>query len=153
MEERNIKIIDSFYERLEKLKEANIIANVYGGFDEDVEVLTDFLEFLCKYFKEKMPNWVNAYIQLYSWEFQRYHEGLDTYYENLYGNTDSKSIQKAVEYLQHEGYKEIAVQLIAGLSDNKLIANVEKWIDENQECIYDCYIDLLINHKNELLES
>lgn len=44
---------------------------------------------------------------------QRYHEGVDTYYENLYKNTDYGSILRAAEYWERTGHKELAERLKA----------------------------------------
>lgn len=98
-----------------------------------------------------MPDWINAYMQLHAWQFQRYHEGVDTYYENLYENTDYGSILRAAEYLAGTGHKELSERLKApayeGAEDascpcpiegyGKLIVETEEWIDDNEECIFD----------------
>lgn len=165
MDLKNQEIIKEYYNRLEELKKSNVIVNVYGCFDADVEVLGDFMEFFYVYFKENIPDWINAYMQLHSWQFQRYHEGVNTYYENLYENTDYESILKAAEYLSKTGHKELAERLKAPAyegaeSDSKpcpienygkLLIETEKWIDDNEECIFDCYLELLFDNKSSLL--
>lgn len=167
MDKTDYEIIKDYYDRLEGLKESGEIVNVYGGFEADAEVLGDFAEFFYVYYKERMPDWVNAYMQLHAWQFQRYHEGVDTYYENLYENTDYGSILRAAEYWAVTGHKELAEKLKApayeGAEEDsypcpikdhgKLIAETEEWIDDNEECIFDCYLEILLDNKNSLLAA
>lgn len=167
MLKKNHDMIKELYNRLEELKKTNVIVNVYEGFDVDAEVLGDFTEFFYVNFKENTPDWINAYMQLHSWQFQRYHEGVDTYYENLYENTDYESILRAAEYLTKTGKKELAERLKApayeGAEDHsrpcpiehygKLLVETEEWIDNNEECIFDCYLELLFENKSSLLSA
>ncbi|MCI8407744.1 MAG: hypothetical protein HFJ09_00505 [Lachnospiraceae bacterium] len=65
----------------------------------------DFFELLFEDYKDDhMPDWSEAYMQLYSWQFQCFHEGIQTYYEN----TGKENTLKAVAYLQEMGFKELA---------------------------------------------
>lgn len=167
MDKSKYEMIKEHYDRLEGLKESGEIVNAYGAFEADAEVLGDFVEFFYVHYKENMPDWINVYIQLHAWQFQRYHEGVDTYYKNLYENTDYASILRAAEYLSKTGHKELAERLKApayeGAEDDscpcpiegygKLIAETEDWIDDNEECIFDCYLEVLLNNKDSLLAA
>lgn len=163
MDKSKYETIKDYYDRLEGLKKSGEIINVYGGFEVDAEVLGDFAEFFYVYYNENMPDWINAYMQLHAWQFQRYHEGVHTYYENLYENMDYGSILRAAEYLVGTGHEELAERLKApayeGMEDDscpievygKLIAETEDWIDNNEECIFDCYLEVLLDNKDSLL--
>ena len=167
MDKSNYKIIEEYYDRLKELKESGEIVNVYGCFEADAEVLGDFAEFFYVNYKENMPDWVNAYMQLHAWQFQRCHEGVDTYYENLYGNTDYGSILRAAEYLAGTGHKELSEKLkvpaYEGAEDDscpcpiedygRLIIETEGWIDDNEERIFGCYLELLLGNENHFLAA
>ena len=69
------------------------------------EQIMYFCELLFEDYKDDhMTDWAEAYMQLYSWQFQCFHEGIQTYYEN----TDQENTLKVVAYLQEIGFQELA---------------------------------------------
>ena len=103
--------IGKLYERLQELVDSNAVVNFYGGCIDDsvdAEIVDDFYIFLVEKYEEQWPDWANAYIQVYSWEYQAFYEGLITYYTDFYQHTDYESIQRAAKYLTEAGYEEVA---------------------------------------------
>lgn len=108
--------------------------------------------------------WVEAYLQVYSWQFQSFHEGIITYYENFYGNSDYQTIISTAKYLQSYGYLELAEQYLSGAIDCNIcedseyleekldtIVKVDKWINENTKTVFQFYVDILMKHKKEFI--
>lgn len=162
--------VQRLYERLQELVESNAVVNFYGGCVDDsvdAEIVDDFYIYLVEKYGEEWPDWANAYIQVYSWEYQAFYEGLITYYTNFYQHTDYESIQRAAEYLTKSGYREVAdcynkTMFDGGNYDSKnewsketwnLIRKAEEWIGDNQKIIMDCCIDILVKHKQELMKD
>lgn len=146
--------------RLEKVKNDGIVLNAYG---DDDGILSDLYDFFCENFEEFDTEWVSTYMQIVSWEFQSYHEGVDTYYTNLYGNSDYDTILKTANYLMGCGYDEISKWYSLGIHDYRNYKNgiypdewiaeiekIDKWIDSNEEMIFNFMVDLLLKHKDEL---
>lgn len=161
----------NLYERLTKLKELDEEGNVYGGsasLGADWYVLDDFLEQLPEMYEDE-PDWVNAYYQIYMWEYQSFYEGLETYYGNLYEMTDYKSIQKAARYLSENGYSTIAECYNRTMFNSEEFSDDEKWPPEWTDEIYekigqakkwivnhqieirDFFFDILFRHQDELM--
>ncbi len=151
------KFVDELFQRLEKLPKRTSRITAYGcDIDMDGEVLMDFYELFCKSREGDGKDYENAFIQLYSWQFQCFHEGISTYYENFYGGNEKEAIASAVNLLEREGYKEIAKQLNSGLDnteDENVFINIEKWIEDNNEEIYAAYIGLLLKNKESIKSS
>lgn len=161
----NSKKLYEYYNRLDNLIMTGVNENVYGVYDVDEEILSDFFELFCEYPKENEPDWLETYIQLYSWQFQNYHEGVETYYENLYEFTGYNEIKKAENYLKSIGYIDLARYI--ALPNSKVpfekktleekeqykrnIINVTDWIESNNEIIFKAYVDILIRNKNEII--
>lgn len=162
--------VEELYERLQRLVKTNAVVNFYGGCVDDrvdAEILDDFYIFLVEKYEE-WPDWVNAYIQVYSWEYQAFYEGLITYYTNFYQHTDYESIQRTAQYLTEAGYEEVAKVYNKTMFDGrkyhneyeqwpeeiwKLVRQAEQWIGDNEKTIMDCCIDILMRHKEELLHE
>jgi len=163
--------LTALYARLTELKELDEEGNVYGGsasIDADWYVLDDFFEQLPKLYKE-VPDWVNAYYQVYMWEFQAFYEGLSGYYANFYKSTDYDSIQKTARYLSENGYEAIAecynyVMFDAGKFPEsekwppewpdeiyEKVIHAESWIENHQIEIRDFFFDVLFRHQDELM--
>lgn len=154
--------LKQFYNRLVKIKDTDIILNAYS---EDLEaedgaVLSDIFDFLYENDIEPKTDWQMAFIQLYFWEFQSFHEGADTYYKNSYGNSDYNTILKTAQYLKSCGYEDIYQVYISGIDSyqepRKLQAgeiDIDDWIDNHTEEIYDCMLTLLIENIKEMLEK
>lgn len=147
-------MIESYYKRLLELEASGEVGNVYGGsanIKADWYVLDDIYEYICGKYKE-MPDWANAFIQIYSWQFQRYYEGLRGYYENFYGNTDYDSVKRAGLFLEQAGYTELASaynqvfldeQPYAVEKISSMFPNIGNWMDEHEEVIQKFYFDVL----------
>ncbi len=142
-----------------------VIGNAYGGcgygFDEsDINVLDDFFEYIIEKYEHSMPLWAEAFIQVYSWQFQTLHECAETYYENLYGDSDYKTIKRVAGYLWEHGYDTIAQPYEAAAVDCKRYQYPEEkahllpddWISNNDEIIWNFYVDILIKYKNILIK-
>lgn len=159
MEGKNLK---EYYERLDNLLSANIIVDAYSV-DEDI--LFDFYELFCELSQEELPIWAESYIQLYSWQFQNYHEGVDGYYDNFYEHTSSENIKKAGKYLKEIGCSQVAEYLLMAVhtltwdemsSEEKEkykeeLCVISDWIYENREIIFKAYIDILMINKEIIL--
>ena len=104
--------LKDYYSILDNLISKKVIVDAYGGDDADGEILCDFYELFCKFPEEETPIWAESYIQLYSWQFQNYHEGLDGYYDNFYGHTSHTNINRAGIYIKDIGYYEVAEYLL-----------------------------------------
>lgn len=160
--------LTALYERLTKLKELDEEGNVYGGsasIDADWYVLDDFLEQLTGMYKE-LPDWINAYYQVYMWEYQAFYEGLAGYYDNFYGSTDYDSIQKTSSYLIENEYGELAECYAYALFNPvefpegrkwpdeiySKIKYAEEWISNHQIEIRDFFFDILFKHQDDLMQ-
>lgn len=164
----NSTAINQLYERLHTLKRSNTVGNVYNGSSSiynDFSVFDDFLELLPKLY-DQLPDWANAYIQIYSWQYQAFHEGLSGYYENFYGNTDYTSIQKTADFLASSNYTELSQRYGYTMFDSRQyqgtiypkeirerISDAETWIVNNQKCVLNFYFDILMGHQAEMVEG
>ena len=43
--------------------------------DEDRDVLGDFFDYVVEKYEDSMPPWAEAFMQVFSWQFQTMHEG------------------------------------------------------------------------------
>ena len=106
-----------------------------------------------------MPPWAEAFIQIFSWQFQTIHECAETYYENFYGDSDYETIVRVADYLRKNGYHEIEPPYISAAVDceryqypkDKAHLLPDDWIDNNDETVWNFYVDILEKHKEELL--
>ena len=115
---------------------------------------------------KELPDWINAYYQVYMWEYQAFYEGLAGYYDNFYGSTDYDSIQKTSSYLIENEYGELAecyayalfnpVEFPEGRkwSDEiySKIRYAEEWISNHQIEIRDFFFDILFKHQDDLMQ-
>ncbi len=153
------------WQRLEKIKSSGIVLNAYSGdiYEEDYDILSNLYDFFCEHFEQLDTWWISTYMQIFSWQFQSYHEGVDTYYTNFYGASDYNTIRKTADYLRIYGYDEISKWYSLGVHDYSQyedekypeewiaeIKEIDKWIDSNEEIIFRCMIDLLLKYKEEL---
>ena len=153
--------LEEWYIELEKLEQSDIVGTAYGcgiwdviETDADWEYITMFFEFITDYYDE-LPDWANTFFQIYCWQFQNFHEGLDTYYEDFYGGTDYESIMRAREFLTKEGYDLLASCYNHVLFEEDVYSleqiaesfqNTAKWIGEHDKVVQDFYIDVLKKH-------
>lgn len=154
--------IQELYEGLMRIQDRGEIGNAYGGcgtVEEDFDVLVDFFDYIMEKYEDSMPPWAEAFIQIFSWQFQTIHEGGETYYENFYGDSDYKTIIKVADYLRENGYNEILKPYAAAAVDcerykypkDKAYLLPDDWIDNNEETVWNFYVDILKKHKEELM--
>lgn len=154
--------IEELYKGLKRIKDRGEIGNAYGGCGtvlSDIDVLDNFYDYIIDKYEDSTPLWVEAFIQIYSWQFQTLHESAEAYYENLYGNSEYKTIMKVTDYLRENGYNEIAEPYALAAVDceryqypkEKAHLLPDDWIDNNEEAVWNFYVDILEKHKEELL--
>ena len=79
--------IRELYSGLRRIQNRGETGNAYGGcgtVDEDRDVLGDFFDYVVEKYEDSMPPWAEAFMQVFSWQFQTLHEGAETYYSNEY---------------------------------------------------------------------
>lgn len=126
----------------------------------DGGVLSDLYLFLCE---EEGEDWILVFRQLYSWQYQSFHEGSDTYYSNLYEDNDYLTQLKVAKYLKENGYLEVYNVFKEGICNyNEMdeateaflwtdeIRDIDEWIDANDEAIYNCIMDILLINMRQL---
>jgi len=153
--------------RLKNVKNSGVILNAYGNLEaEDEYILSDIYEFFVEHFEDTDIEWIKAYIQIFSWQFQSFHEGIITYYTNLYEYTDYETIMKTSSYLKNHGFYEILDIYSLPAHDYSIyereseipeswvdeIKQVDKWIDSHEEIVFNCLCDLCIMNKEEIFE-
>ena len=67
-----------------------------------------FFDYVVEKYEDSMPPWAEAFMQVFSWQFQTLHEGAETYYSNEYGDSDYVTITRVAAFLRENGYDEIA---------------------------------------------
>ena len=159
-------IIEEWYQELKCALDDGKVMTAFGGDDErNGEVLMDFYEYIYEVYEEDLPSWAHTYIQVYSWQFQAFHEGVQTYYENFYEDNDYASIMKAADYLRENDYREIYEIFVSAAVNcdqgnypkekSDLLWKVQEWIDDEEhvETVWHFYIDILEKNKTELLRA
>lgn len=156
----NMQELEQLYKRLEEVKALGVVLNSYTtNIDvEDNDILFDLYEFFCEHFEEIEDQSILAYIQIYSWQFQSYHEGVSTYYTNFYGNSDYNTIQKTADYLKMSTYNELSKWYSLGVHDYSSYINekypdewvaeterIDEWIRCNEQMIFEFMIHLCSN--------
>ncbi|MDS0525167.1 hypothetical protein NNC19_05690 [Clostridium sp. SHJSY1] len=154
------KELQEFHKRIEEVKVLGIVLNSYTtSIDvEDNDILFDLYEFFCEHLEEIQNQCISVYIQIYSWQFQSYHEGVSTYYTNFYGNSDYDTIQKTDDYLKKSTYSELSKWYSLGVHDysnyiNKKYPNgwvnetkiIDEWIQYNEKIIFEFMLHLCLN--------
>ena len=155
--------IANLYQSLDRLRESEIIANAFtSDYDHpDAAVLTEFAEFFYEHYQNQMPPWMETFYQIYCWQFQSFHEGVGTYYENFYGDSDYKAIMPTVRYLEQNQYIEVAEKYKLGAAKceryqypegkRPLLVTIDKWLNWNTEIVFNFYVDILEKNRAELL--
>ena len=65
--------IEGLYQGLRRIQARGEIGNAYGGcgtVEEESNVLVDFFECIMEKYKDSMPLWAEAFIQIFDWQFQ-----------------------------------------------------------------------------------
>lgn len=157
--------INELYNGLARLKKKGEVLDAYGGspdiYEPDANILMEFYEYIVEHYEDELPVWAETFIQIFSWQYQTFHEGSITYYENFYGHTDYQKIIKVAEYLQQNGYNGIVKPYVSPAFDcsncdypdnmKHFLAETEKWMYENEETVWYFYVDILEKNKIALL--
>ena len=154
--------VEKLYKGLKQVQDRGEIGNAYNGcgsiMSELNDVLDCFYEYILEKYDEPMPLWAEAFVQIYSWQFQTMHECAEAYYENFYGGSDYQTIIRVADYLRENGYHEIVEPYAAAAVDckryhypaEKAHLLPDDWIDDNKEAIWNFYVTILEKHKEEL---
>ena len=152
------------YEKIDRLKEKEVIVNTYGGcegdFDNpDGDVLNEFMEHMKSYYLNERTDWMEAFYQILCWQFQSCHEGVKTYYENFYGCSEYLDMVETADYLQQNGYTEIYEQYKRGIVECEryeypcemleVAKEIDKWINWHTKEVWDFCVDVLTKHRKE----
>ncbi|MBR6770928.1 MAG: hypothetical protein IKM28_06775 [Lachnospiraceae bacterium] len=160
--------LDQLYARITDLKSQNIMVTTYGCDDNrdtpDADILCDFMEYIYHNHPSERPDWMEAFYQILCWQFQSFHEGVATYYENFYGLSDDLLLTKTVRFLWENGYREIAEKYQQGRDayiccpypdgkreDGKKadIREIDTWINWHTEVVWKFCLDVLEQNKAE----
>lgn len=157
---------NELYQALERLRDKGEIVNAYGGpetdpDDPDGDVLDELAEYIAGQYPGEKPIWLEAFFQVFNWQFQSMHEGVSTYYSNFYGNSDYRLMAETADFLSDNGYTTVAEQYKAGIAHcrryeypaekTETAARIDRWINWNTKPVWDFYVDVLETHKNEML--
>lgn len=158
---------DEFYRALERLKKDGETVNAYGGSEKDIDhpdgsVLNDIMEHICEKYPNERPIWMEAFYQVFNWQYSAMYEGLAGYYDNFYGESDYRKITATAEFLKENGYAVVAEQYISGIVECKryeyppekreLAKKIELCVDWDTEPVWEFYLDILEKHRNDWAE-
>ncbi len=152
--------IRELYSGLRRIQNRGETGNAYGGcgtVDEDRDVLGDFFDYVVEKYEDSMPPWAEAFMQVFSWQFQTLHEGAETYYSNEYGDSDYVTITRVTAFLRENGYDEIAESYGLAAADceqyqypeDKIDLLPDDWIETHEQVVWDFYVDILEKHKED----
>ena len=137
---KNTKQFNDIMDDLRKLPEKTDQITAYGcGPDiDDRDVLMSFVDAILEeeFLQNLEDDIVNAYYQLYSIDFQKYHEGIATFYENFYETNEKENVLRACEWLKQNGFFELSNVLKSGYESDEKMKFASDWIDEHTEEIY-----------------
>jgi len=158
------KYAEELYTELAQRVDADEVGDAWGD-----ELLLEFYDLLaCDLYsvQREEPEWVFMFLQLYNWQFQSCHEGISTFYTNSYEVDTDNGIKRMSDCLYRHGYMELAKWYDYGIFDYNLYSDfdypaeqglrmgeIDKWIQENIDTIWRIYVELLLEHKKELLEA
>lgn len=157
--------IKELYKGLERVLDKGGIGDAYSGCvsveDEDNDVLDCFFEYVLEKYGDFMPPWAEAFIQIYSWQFQSIHEGDCVYYTNGYGMSDTEMIRRTAEYLHKNEYYEIEKLYVSpmklycpamtGLEGEPTDCLPDIRGEEHMRIVWRFYVDILQKYKEELV--
>ena len=145
---------------------------IADGGEEDAwggEVLLEFYSLFMEDLypvQSESPEWVFMFGQLYNWQFMSFHEGVGTFYTNFYGSDVENGIQRMSDCLYRHGYQEISKWYDYGMFDYSLypdldypveycnrMAEIDTWIGEHTSAVWQVYLELLLEHKEEVLTA
>lgn len=71
--------LSELYQKLERLVAAGEVASAYGGAQDidnpDGDVLSEFVEFIDEFYPDNRLEWLEAFYQVFAWQFQSCHQG------------------------------------------------------------------------------
>lgn len=145
---------------------------IADGGEEDAwggEVLLEFYSLFMEDLypvQSESPEWVFMFGQLYNWQFMSFHEGVYTFYTNFYESDVENGIQRMSDCLYRYGYQEISKWYDYGIFDYSLypdldypaeycnrMAEIDTWIGEHTSAVWQVYLELLLEHKEEVLAA
>ena len=144
--------LSGLYQKLERLVAAGEVASAYGGAQDidnpDGDVLSEFIEFIDEFYPDNRTEWLEAFYQVFAWQFQSCHEGVCTYYSNFYNLSEHQTIEKTSAFLKNTRYAELSQTYSMGLNAGQSeYAKIDKWINSNPELVWEFYVDILEGNK------
>lgn len=97
--------------------------------------------------RSTIPDWYVELREIMNWQSQSDRSGVWTYYEIL--DEDSSNI--VLNKLKTKKGREILEKYVMGInkySDEKIMEDIDKWIWENEDKIYQYLNDILISNKD-----
>ena len=154
--------LDSLYESIARLRDRGAVADTYTGTgeadDPDGGVLSDFMEYVCEYHARNRPDWLEAFYQVLTWQFETFHEGAEGYYENLYGESNYEKQEKTADFLKEQGYLELERQFRRGMflcrsgeTSEKAAAarEIREWMWKDRACVWSFCLKILEQHRQD----
>lgn len=143
--------LDQLYESIQNLKSKGAVADTYGGTsdpdDPDGGVLSEFIEYINVWHTQNRPDWLEALYQVLAWQFETFHEGADSYYENFYGDSPRAIQVKTADFLEENGYLELAAPYRQGMDST--VQGIYEWMDEHLETVWRFCLDILEKHRSD----
>ena len=145
-------------ERLRKWPEQSDHINAYAVVWDEIEddnVLGNFEDAIYgdEYLKSLQDDIVNAYHQLYSIDFQTYHEGIYTFYENFYEDNAKEDVLRACSWLKQNGHEQMAEIIEAGYKGKEEQKTAADWMNDHMEEIYATYRSLMFMFEEKYLKA
>ncbi len=143
------------YESIDRLKEKGVVVNAYGGsgnpYDPDDAVLGEFMEYIYVSHPKDRPDWLEAFYQVLNWQYQAFYEGVATFYEDSYGLSPYGLQVKTVDFLEKQGYPEIAELFRKGMTPKNqgVYQEIYTWIGERQDEVWRFCLDILEKHRTD----
>ena len=111
------------YQKLERLIAAGEVASAYGGAqnidDPDGDVLSEFVEFIDEFYPDNRVDWLEAFYQVFAWQFQSCHEGACTYYSNFYDLSEDQTVKKTSDFLKGTKHTDLSRTYSMGLDGGR----------------------------------
>ncbi|MDE7243381.1 MAG: hypothetical protein K2O18_05300 [Oscillospiraceae bacterium] len=155
----------AFYQGLDSLLAHGQMGNAYGGCGEDptdpaANTLDNFYDYFAETYEQSMPPWMEAFVQVYHWQFETFHEGSSGYYENFYGTAGNETILRVAAFLRENGYEQLAeaygapalICLCGEYPEEFAHLLPDGWMNVNEETDWNFYVDILQKHREELLQ-
>lgn len=148
---KNVRIYEDIMTDLRRMPEesSKIKANIRNYDIDGIDAFMAFFEAICE--DDMLTNLkediTNTFIQVYSLDFQNSYDGIDTFYDGLYGNKKD-DIMRACDWLTKNDFNELADTIKLGYVDEK---KTSKWINDNTKEIYKAYRYIMFAFEKEFL--